>query len=537
MRARAAILAFALTALAGCGSHTLSATKGAGHGLLTRTPPATSSVRSVVWAVYRPVNGLDPIFAFDYPENTVISVLCDSLLRQQPDGAITPGLATLTHKTPRQIVLHVRAGVHFWDGSPLTAADVVFSLDRQRDPSLGGLYTQVFDRVRSIRATGPLEVTIDLTKPDYWLEGELSSMSGVVIEKRYALAHAKTYGTPSGGAMCTGPYKLQSWTGGGAVTVVRNPHYWDRSLPIRADKIVFQGVSDAAALTSGLLTGAIDRTYLDDTSTLPELERASNLRVYLGPSYDTDLFIVTNLKGVLGDPRVRRALSLAFNRRSYISSVYAGAAQLPRLPTNPGAWGYAREVFRRAWNSMPEPKVNLARARQLIKEAGATGKPLVIGTSTGIAQTSEEADAWQTAANSIGLHAKLYNVSPQNYINFFTSASARRPIDAIATTTYGDYADPAALEKTYLLAGGDQNYDHYSNPTITRLLDAARSQSSPVRRAKDMVAADKLVMKVLPWIPIADVDTILVMNKRLTGPAATFSYMYAPWLAMVGRGR
>ncbi|MGH2908807.1 MAG: ABC transporter substrate-binding protein [Solirubrobacteraceae bacterium] len=501
---------------------------------MTNTPPAKANVSSITWALYRPINSLDPIQAFDYPENTVVSVLCDALQREQPGGTITPGLARLRYRTPTQIVLSIHPGVRFWDGSPLTSADVVYSLDRNRDPSLAGFYPQVFDRVKSITATGRLQVTIDLTKPDYWLKGELASMPGIVIEKRFAMAHTKSYGTSAVGAMCSGPYKLAHWTPGGSVTVVRNPDYWDKSLHVRAQQIVFEGVSDAAALTSGLVTGAIDGGYIDDTSTLPELQRAHNLHVYLGPSFDTDLFIPTNLKGVLGNVKVRQALSLAFNRSSYISSAYNGAASLPRLPTNPGAWGYARSVFQQAWNAMPNLTVNLARARQLVKQAGATGKQIVIGTSTGIAATSEEADAWQAAADSIGLKATLYNVSAQNYINFFTSPSARKPIDAMMTTTYGDYADPAALEKTYLLTGGDQNFDKFSNPQITRLLDAARSESSPTKRARDVIAADKIVMKLLPWIPIVDPDTVLVMNKRITGAPASFSYMDSPWLAQVG---
>src|SRR5215469_5601093 len=60
------------------------------HGLVTTTPDGTKPVSSATWAVYRPVNSLDPIFAFDYPENTAISLMCESLLLQAPDGSIHP---------------------------------------------------------------------------------------------------------------------------------------------------------------------------------------------------------------------------------------------------------------------------------------------------------------------------------------------------------------------------------------------------------------------------------------------------------------
>ena len=88
------------------GSGQVSPTK----GLVISTPAGTSSVASVTWAVYRPVNSLDPIFAFDYPENTAISLMCESLLLQEPNGSIQPGLATVSTPAPTQMVFTLRHG-------------------------------------------------------------------------------------------------------------------------------------------------------------------------------------------------------------------------------------------------------------------------------------------------------------------------------------------------------------------------------------------------------------------------------------------
>ena len=68
------------------------------------------------------------------------------------------------------MVFRLRPGVKFWDGHPVTPADVVYSLDRNTDPKLGGFYGLVFNRVKSITATSPTQVTITLKQPDYWLE-------------------------------------------------------------------------------------------------------------------------------------------------------------------------------------------------------------------------------------------------------------------------------------------------------------------------------------------------------------------------------
>src|SRR3954451_5215793 len=95
------------------------------------TPAAKGDAGAVSWATYREVGTLDPIQAFDYPENTVITSMCDSLLQQQPDGSYKPGLASKVD-TPndRTLVMTLNTGAKFWDGKNVTPEDVVYSLKR-----------------------------------------------------------------------------------------------------------------------------------------------------------------------------------------------------------------------------------------------------------------------------------------------------------------------------------------------------------------------------------------------------------------------
>src|SRR5437588_663993 len=96
-----------------------------------------------------------------------------------------PTFATLAAvaAAPVKLVFDLRAGAHFWDGKPVTSADVVWSLKRAASTTNGSFYAQVLNRVKSIDATSPTEVTLTLSQPDYWLTGELSQMSGIVVEK------------------------------------------------------------------------------------------------------------------------------------------------------------------------------------------------------------------------------------------------------------------------------------------------------------------------------------------------------------------
>ena len=504
------------------------------QGLVTTTPAGTKTVPSMVWAVYRDVNSLDPIYAFDYPENTADSLMCESLLRQAPGGAVQPGLATVTDPSPTTMVFTLRPGAKFWDGHPVTPADVVYSLDRNTNPTLGGFYPLVFNRVKSIVATGTNQVTITLKQPDYWLQGELASMPGIIIEKAFAQKEGKNYGTPAGSIMCTGAYMLKSWTPGVGVVAVANPHYWNSAVKPLIGQITIKGTPDISSFTSGMLTGAIQGSYPFALPTLDQLRNSSSVKVWQGPGWSTDAFIISSFKGVLGDLRVRRALSLALNRQGIISSVYKGAALMPRWLSNPGTFGYGKSVFTAAYDSSPVLTQNISEAKKLVQQAGATGKTFTIGTSSQLANLAAVTGDYQAAAQAIGLKVVLKSVSAQNFINFFTDPKARAGIDGFPTVNYGDYADPAALLSTLVLPGGSQNYTNFNNPKITADLEQARSTPNLNKRAALVAEAEKLTMQQLPWIPNVQPTALLVLHKGLTGAVSSFAYMFAPWADSLG---
>jgi peptide/nickel transport system substrate-binding protein len=536
----AALLALALLAsTAACGRSVKEAESTAGNinptaNLVATTPAGTKPVNSVTWAVYRDVNSLDPAFAFDYPENTAISLMCESLLLQQPSGNIVPGLARVSTPNPLTFVFTINQKATFWNGDPVTPADVVYSLDRQLSTSLGGFYTDVFNRVKSIAQTGSDQVTISMNKPDYWLEGELASMGGIIIQKSFAQAQGKNYGTPAGSIMCTGPYTLKSWTPSGGVVAEVNPHYWNTSVHPLVKQIVLKGVPDITDFTAGMLTGAIGGSYYFGVSTLDQLESSSSVKVYQGPGWSTDAMIISATSGPLANVKVRQALSLALNRQSIISQVYKGAAMMPKWLANPGSFGYGTSVFDKAYAQAPTETQDLAKARQLVKSSGDVGQTITIGTSNEISSTAIETGAYQQAAEAIGLKVVLHSVSANDFINFFTDPSFRKGIDCFPTINYGDYADPASLLYTLAYPNGDQNYDGYSNPRMTALLNQAEGTASPDARAALIVKAEQLAAQQLPWIPTVQPTNVLFLNSKLTGATASFAYMFAPWADSLG---
>ena len=540
LMAMAAIIGLLVTACAG----RTTGTSSGGQELAVTTKAGTKPVDKIVWAVYRDVNSLDPIYAFDYPENTTDSLLYESLLRQGADGTIGPGLASLSYTDEKTLVLKLKPNVTFWDGNPLTTDDVVYSLNRNTDAALAGFYPAVFNRVDSITATGSNEVTIKLKQPDYWFPGELASIPSMIIEKKFALAQGSNYGTPAGKIMGTGAYKFQSWQPGVAVVIVRNDSYWNSSVKPLVKEIDIKGAPNDASLTSALLTGGINGIYAQSLTTLDQLRGNKNVTVTYGPGWYTDAFIVSDLKGPLGDARVRQALSLALDRKGLIDAIYKGTAVLPKWISNRGTFGYGKSVFEAAYSSSPDMTQDLVKAKKLITDAGAAGKSITIGMSSELTGISTEASALKAAAEAIGMKATLHSVSAQNFINFFIDPKAREGIDGFFTLNYGDYAGPEALPATFLIPDGSQNFAGYgvqgmdpnaANDAKTfKLFDEARGTADPTARAQKVAEVEKMMASDLPWIPVLQPLIVLITSSNLSGTYSSFAYMFAPWADKLG---
>jgi peptide/nickel transport system substrate-binding protein len=500
------------------------------------TPAPKTDAGALTWALYRETQTLDPIQAFDYPENTVDSLLCDALMRQAPDMTIGPGLATLTQVDPTTLDFTIQKGATFWDGQPVTSADVVYSLQRAADPKGTGFYSTVFSRVKAITAVDTSKVEITLTSPDQWLVGELSATPGMVVEKAFAEKAGQNFGTVQGLTMCSGPFKLESWKTGQGVTVVPNPTYWDSSLPKpKFSKMTLIGVADDAALTAGLQTGAISGVYLaNPLATLGQLRTNPEVQVFQGAPFATDAMVVSATKGPLADVRVRQAISYALDREGIINTLWHGAALLPHALEAQGTWGSGADVFKAGYDALPPLTPDLAKAQDLIKQANVAGQTIIIGTSSGAAAINAEALAYKAAAEKLGLKVTLDDVSPDNFINFFIDPKASASVDAFPTTNYGDYADPSALYKTLALKGGSQDFSGWTDPTVTAALEAARSEPDAAKRAQHVVDAQKVITDQLVWIPTASPNAVLVMRKGLTGAPSTFSYMFGPWAVYLG---
>src|SRR5690242_13873134 len=170
---------------------------------------------SVTWAVVYPIKTLDPNLVYDGGGNNFMAYQeCDALLRFGSNLKLQPELARSWHQaSPTKYVYNLRSDVKFWDGNPLTPADVAFSVNRIQDPKLASPLASLAGAgsIKKAVVSGPHQVTILLKKANPIAQWLPATPIGQVVEKSFALQKGKAFGTSVNDVMCSGAYKPTSW--------------------------------------------------------------------------------------------------------------------------------------------------------------------------------------------------------------------------------------------------------------------------------------------------------------------------------------
>ncbi|MCC5579470.1 ABC transporter substrate-binding protein [Microtetraspora sp. AC03309] len=505
--------------------------------LLVTTPAAQRDLDKATWNLpFGEPASLDPIKAFNYPENTVVANLCEGLMRLDPDYSMKPNLAEKVETSDQKTwVYTLRDGVRFWDGEPMTADDVVFSLRRHLDPKEGSYWAsdQITGNIASIEKTGDRQVTITLKKPDATLNSYMATPIGVVVERKQRDEAGAKYGTPEGSVMCTGPFTLSSWEKGSKITMLRNDAYWDASRRAKTKQIDLQFIVDPGAIASALQTNAIDGSYDVPLGAVDQLSNAGDGTLYFGKSLQL-VGVISTGDGALGNPAVRRALALATDREAIAQTVFAGTAQVPRSLVPRGGWTYGDEVFGKAYDALPDTKKNLDEAKKLLSGVDVGSAPITIAYPSERQFYADILSEMSNAARELGLTIQPKGVPSAQYGAFFSDPKARAGYDGFMTTNYMDIPDPLAFLRTIAAKGGSQNFNGYDDPQAQSLIAEAAETLDEAKRATLVTELQAKVMDQMPWIPIAAPSVRLFLNKRVTGVPASFVYLYYPWAADLG---
>ncbi|MEJ7743836.1 MAG: ABC transporter substrate-binding protein [Nocardioidaceae bacterium] len=531
------MMAGALVTAAGCSKEPSNPSDDeASVDLVFDTPEAAGSVDTVHWSLGSEPSTLDWVYSYDYSPNTVLANVCESLLRIDAEFNAAPGLAeSFEQVDPLTWTYAIRPGVEFHDGSALTADDVAFSLNRHLDTDVGSYWSGFFANVESIEATGPMTVTVKLSKPDAIINQMLAVAGGVIENQSFIQRKGEDYGTPNGGLNCTGPFQLDQWRKGESITLSRFDGYWDQERAAKAETFEFDFIRDSAAETNALLNGDIDGTFGVAAEAVNRLESSGAGSIYYGPNTATNNLTVANLDGPLADVRIRQALSMALDREGFSEAATNGVSEPSRAVASKLTWGTgrARDIYAAAWDDLPSVEQNLDGAKKLVEEAGAPSEPIVIAAVMSSPPAAVLATEVQAAAKRIGLDAEIKPVAADAYTALFSDPAARKGVDLFSNGWYADVADPLVIYVNWQ-SDNFANYAGWKNPAYDRLVQEALAEYDPVKRAELVVQLQKIATDEVLWIPVVQSPNSVFMNERITGAPATNAYLYYPWAAQVG---
>jgi peptide/nickel transport system substrate-binding protein len=388
------------------------------------------------------------------------------LVRQDAQMRAQPDLAESWESAPdlKTWIFHLRAGVKFHDGSPCTAADVVFTYRRLQDKTVASVMRASLDIVTAVEAVDPLTVRFTLSIPYGDLPAVTGGFQGMILsEKLMDTLTTKPIGT--------GPFRFVDYRPGDRMTLERNPDYFLPGLPT-VDTLVLQIIPENSTAVAALESGSIDIVYNLPPEQVDRLRASKTARVTGTASGNWFGIIMHNKIKPFDDPRVRAAFIKLVDKPMMTDIATFGQGAPTVTPIPPGHPFFRKDLLKAA---------DIPGARKLLAEAGLGGgfalEMFVPGSSPPLERV---AIAFRDTAKQVGITVTL-RVVPQD--KFFAEMEGKVQFNA---DYFGGRPTPDLMLYAWYHSTGSWNNTlwHYNNPEVDKLLDEARSTSDTALQAK-----------------------------------------------------
>ncbi len=456
---------------------------------------------------------LDPHKVESDVEFNIISDLFDGLVSVSPAGEIQPRLAEKWENKDNTVwTFHLRPGITWSDGTPITAEDIVWSWQRLVDPKTASPYASYPGSMRIVNGTdiaegkkapeslgvkaindSTLEVT--LTQPNAAFLAMLAHPSLVPIDKVLVGRFGDKWTKPEH-FVSSGAYKLSQWVVNERIVAVRNPKYWDNEHTV-INKVTYLPISSEAADVNRYKAGEIDIVYTVPINQFAQLKKTLGSELDVSPQLATYYYQFNTTRPPFNDARVRKALNLALDK-DIIADKVLGQGQRPAwLISQPDIGGV--KLQNPDYASWPMDK-RIAEAKKLLAEAGFNDShPLSFNL---LYNTSESHQRIAIAASSmwkknLGVEAKLQNQEWKTMLDTMHTHN----FDAVRYAWIADYDDAATFLNNFR-TGDSQNTTQYSNPDYDRALVNAAKSKTAEERGKFYQQAEDLLGRDVPAIPV-----------------------------------
>jgi len=495
--------------------------------------PHQGGTINVTWGT--PLTTMDPAFTYgatDWPQTHLVF---DGLLGFKNGITLQPDMAAAlptVSKDGLTYTFHLRKGIVFSNGDPITAGDFVYSWERVLAPKTASPDTYLWTGVKGaaefeagkaqhvsgFSAPDDNTVTVTVAQPFPAIQYVLATPSSMVVDPKVVAQLGAQHKDMGSHVVGSGPYMLTDWVQGQKADFARNPHYFLAGLPY-ADKVHMDlGVAPSTALLR-LYKGQVDligdgipsaqfASVITNDKLKPQIASLTDIGVYM-------ISMNTKLKPFT-DIRVRQAVSYAISKVRAIRFINGrGTPANGILPkTLPG---FGRDI--------PEQyPYNPAKAKQLLAQAGfPNGFTTTMGVPSGGVYEQRMADAAIYDLKQVGI---TVNVKPT-----VNEGSAVATIPMQAYHWLLDYPDPADFVDGFTSCAGampgGSNVAFYCNPTVDKLANAARGMPYGPARVNAYLNIDTLIMKDAMSVPVFNDIYYYIHSTRLQN--YTIPLMWAPF--------
>jgi len=450
---------------------------------------------------------LDPTLARTFVGRIVFAGLCDKLLDLDEKLNIVPQLATSYEWSSdnKALTLKLRSGVTFHDGEKFDAQAVKFNLERHKNMQ-GSNRRGELAVVSSVEAVDPSTVRIHLSAPYAPLLAVLTDRAGMMVSPKAAQAAGEKFGAHP---VCSGPFKFGERVAQDRIVLERYDNYWNKSA-IHFQRIVYLPIVDATVRLANLRSGQLDFIERLAPNDVPGLKSDSRFKIariveigYQGITINTGKSELAQKNPLGKDARVREAFELSLDRDAIVKVAMEGEAQVGNQWVAPSNRYYAKNV--------PIPKRNVARAKELLQQAGVTSPSFTLMTPT-TSDAQRLAEVVQAMAKEAGFNVKIQSTEFATSLNLADKGQFEAYVLA-----WSGRADPDGNLQTFIACKGPLNTSGYCVPEVDEAIEKARTTLDPASRAKSYEVVASHVAKDRPIVYLYHRNWLWAHTAKLTG--------------------
>ena len=447
-------------------------------------------------------------------------VIFEGVTKPGKDLAPAPDLAESWATAPDGLswTFKLRRGVKWSDGQPFSADDVVFTFnDVVLKKELGAQNAASYAAVKSVTAVDTNTVRFDLTRKFAALPSFLAYNAGILPKHVLSANPLNTTSFNKGVPVSTGPFKVDKYSSGQSVTLVRNESYFGPKPFL--DKVIFTVVPDPNTQIAQALSGDISIMILDNKAAVDRVKSASGLVVAARPLVQYYWLALNQTDPRFTDVRVRQAFVEAIDRQAIIKSVELGYGQIANSPITPALAAYYDPSLSSKYPYDPQ------KAKDLLAQAGWTpgpngvlqkeGKSFQFTMDVGQRGILEPVNALiQQDLKKVGI---MVDLNTQEWNAYIQKVVVRR--DYTATVNWWTYpSDPDVFPYYHSSAAGKGfNIPGFQDPKLDDLLVQGQSASDLEQRKTVYKQLQQYTSDTLPYLFLWYPQEIDVISSSLKG--------------------